>query len=86
MSRLHPLVGLIVAPVNIYPVLGVIVNVALPPGDTLLLFTGNPNNWVSFAGKLWRIIRINGNGSVRLLYLYFCHYNILLLYLYSFYL
>ena len=26
------------------------------------------NNWVSFAGKLWRIIRINGNGSVRLLY------------------
>ncbi len=28
----------------------------------------NMNNWVSFAGKLWRIIRINGNGSVRLLY------------------
>jgi len=26
------------------------------------------NNWVSYAGKLWRIIRINGNGSVRLLY------------------
>ena len=26
------------------------------------------NNWVSFAGKKWRIIRINGNGSVRLLY------------------
>ncbi len=26
------------------------------------------NNWVNFAGKLWRIIRINGNGSVRLLY------------------
>ena len=26
------------------------------------------NNWVRFAGKLWRIIRINGNGSVRLLY------------------
>ena len=26
------------------------------------------NNWVSFAGSLWRIIRINGNGSVRLLY------------------
>jgi len=25
-------------------------------------------NWVSFAGKLWRVIRINGNGSVRLLY------------------
>jgi len=25
-------------------------------------------NWVSFAGSLWRVIRINGNGSVRLLY------------------
>ncbi len=35
---------------------------------TSYYFTGNPNNWVSFAGKLWRIIRINGNGSVRLLY------------------
>ncbi len=31
-------------------------------------FTGNPNNWVSFAGKLWRIIRINGDGSARILY------------------
>ena len=35
---------------------------------TSYYFTGNPNNWVSFAGSLWRIIRINGNGSVRLLY------------------
>jgi len=26
------------------------------------------NNWVKYAGKYWRIIRINGNGSVRLLY------------------
>jgi len=26
------------------------------------------NNWVSYAGKMWRIIRINGNGSVRILY------------------
>jgi len=26
------------------------------------------NNYVSFAGFYWRIIRINGNGSVRLLY------------------
>jgi len=26
------------------------------------------NNWVEYAGKMWRIIRINGNGSVRLLY------------------
>ncbi len=37
-------------------------------GKTSYYFTGNPNNWVSFAGKLWRIIRINGDGSVRLLY------------------
>jgi len=38
---------------------------------TTYYFSGdgtNMNNWVSFAGKLWRIIRINGNGSVRLLY------------------
>ena len=35
---------------------------------TSYYFTGNPNNWVEFAGKKWRIIRINGNGSVRLLY------------------
>ena len=35
---------------------------------TSYYFTGNPNNWVSFSGSLWRIIRINGNGSVRLLY------------------
>jgi len=26
------------------------------------------NNWISYAGKMWRIIRINGNGSIRLLY------------------
>ncbi len=26
------------------------------------------NNWVSFAGKTWRIIRINGNGTIRLIY------------------
>ena len=38
---------------------------------TTYYFSGNGrnmNNWVSFAGKLWRIIRINGNESVRLLY------------------
>jgi len=35
---------------------------------TSYYFTGNPNNWVEFAGKKWRVIRINGNGSVRLLY------------------
>ena len=26
------------------------------------------NNWVSFAGFYWRIIRINGDGSIRLIY------------------
>ncbi len=38
---------------------------------TTYYFSGdgtNMNNWVSFTGKKWRIIRINGNGSVRLLY------------------
>ncbi|MBP5204542.1 BspA family leucine-rich repeat surface protein [bacterium] len=27
-----------------------------------------PDNWVYFAGMLWRVIRINGDGSVRLIY------------------
>ena len=32
-------------------------------------FAGNPtDNWVSFAGYYWRIIRINENGSIRLIY------------------
>ena len=31
-------------------------------------YTGNPNNWISFAGFWWRIIRINGNGSIRMIY------------------
>ena len=26
------------------------------------------NNWVEYAGSLWRIIRINGNGSIRMIY------------------
>ena len=26
------------------------------------------NNWIRFAGFYWRIIRINGNGSIRLIY------------------
>ena len=26
------------------------------------------NNWLKFAGYYWRIIRINGNGSIRLIY------------------
>ena len=32
-------------------------------------FAGNPtDNWVYFAGYYWRIIRINENGSIRLIY------------------
>ena len=32
-------------------------------------FAGNPtDNWVFFGGFYWRIIRINGNGSIRIIY------------------
>ena len=31
-------------------------------------YTENPNNWVQFAGFYWRIIRINGDGSIRMIY------------------
>ena len=32
-------------------------------------FAGNPtDNWVSFAGFYWRIVRINEDGSIRLIY------------------
>jgi len=29
---------------------------------------GNLNNWLEFAGFYWRIIRVNGNGSIRIIY------------------
>ncbi len=36
---------------------------------TTYYFAGSPtDNWVSFAGFYWRIIRINGDGSIRLIY------------------
>ena len=36
---------------------------------TSYFFAGLPNNnWVSFAGHYWRIIRINGDGSIRMIY------------------
>ena len=36
---------------------------------TSYYFAGAPtDNWVSFGGFYWRIIRVNGDGSVRLLY------------------
>ena len=31
-------------------------------------YRGAADNWVSFAGFYWRIIRINGDGSIRLIY------------------
>ena len=37
-------------------------------GQTTYYYTGNPNNWIQFSGFWWRIIRINGNGSVRMIY------------------
>ena len=37
-------------------------------GRTTYYFRGNvDNNWVSFAGKLWRIVRVNEDGTVRLI-------------------
>ena len=37
-------------------------------GRTTYYFRGNVNNnWVSFAGKLWRIVRVNEDGTVRLI-------------------
>ncbi|MCM1053556.1 MAG: hypothetical protein NC483_06250 [Ruminococcus sp.] len=36
---------------------------------TTYYFAGNPtDNWVEFGDYYWRIIRINGNGSIRLIY------------------
>ncbi|MCM1053335.1 MAG: hypothetical protein NC483_05125 [Ruminococcus sp.] len=36
---------------------------------TTYYFAGNPiDNWVLFGGYYWRIIRINGDGSIRLIY------------------
>ena len=37
-------------------------------GETTYYYTGNPNNWVQFAGFWWRIIRINGDGTIRMIY------------------
>ena len=31
-------------------------------------YRGKADNWLSFAGFYWRIIRINGDGSIRLIY------------------
>ncbi len=47
---------------------GTVYRVADDDGDSYV-FAGAPtDNWVSFAGFYWRIIRINGDGSIRLIY------------------
>ena len=38
-------------------------------GNTTYYFAGNPtDNWLQFAGFYWKIIRINGDGTIRLIY------------------
>ena len=37
-------------------------------GDSYYFRRAVDNNWVKFAGYYWRIIRINGDGSIRLIY------------------
>ena len=37
-------------------------------GDSYYFRGAVTNNWVKFAGFYWRIIRINGDGSIRLIY------------------
>ena len=42
-------------------------------GTTYYFFEGpsttvHSNNWLKFAGYYWRVVRINGNGSVRIIY------------------
>ena len=37
-------------------------------GGTTYYYDGKPNNWVQFGGFYWRIIRINGDSSVRIIY------------------
>ena len=37
-------------------------------GQTTYYYTGKPDNWVYFAGFYWRIIRINGDGTIRIIY------------------
>ena len=47
---------------------GIIYSIADDYG-TSYVYAGAPtDNWVSFAGFYWRIIRINGDGSIRMIY------------------
>lgn len=42
-------------------------------------YRGQADNWVDFAGNKWRIIRINGDGSIRLISTYTITSNFFLL-------
>ena len=37
-------------------------------GGTSYYYTGKPNNWIQFARFYWRVIRINGDGLIRMIY------------------
>ena len=37
-------------------------------GGTSYYYEEDPNNWIQFGGFYWRIIRINGDGSIRMIY------------------
>ena len=40
-----------------------------PSGNFTYYYRGAvQNNWVSFGGFLWRVVRINGDGSIRMIY------------------
>ena len=47
---------------------GTLYKVADDYGDSYVYAGIVDNNWISFAGFYWRIIRINGDGSLRLIY------------------
>ncbi|MCM1053112.1 MAG: hypothetical protein NC483_03980 [Ruminococcus sp.] len=46
-----------------------VVFTALDNDGTSYYFAGNPlDNWVEFGGYYWRIVRVNGDGSIRMIY------------------
>ena len=47
---------------------GLYVSTATNTGDATYYFRGNvENNYVSFAGQIWRIVRINEDGTIRII-------------------
>ena len=47
---------------------GIIFEEEISDGTTYYFAGNTDENWVSFAGYYWRIIRINENGSIRIIY------------------